>query len=206
MNRESRIETALRHALRPVIIKSEELRIVQGSVYAPGQVDSQGDVMDADAIREMAWNFLLKGRTDKIDVQHSKTESGCKVVESCIIRGDKDPDGYVNGEWVLTVKVLDDTIWDACKRGELNGFSFMGKGEEETRTEDVVQAVAIKGDSEDSTGGPFPPHRHPLNAKLDDEGRLIPTRTGETLGHSHSYKKTSATEIEFDHAHRVILE
>ena len=192
--------------LRPVIIKSQELRIVQGSVYAPGQVDSQGDTMTAEAIREMAWNFLLNGRVDKIDVVHSMKESGCRVVESALVRGDNDPDGYVNGEWILTVKIYDDSLWDACLRGELNGFSFYGKGKEEAKIEPIVQAVALKGDTEDSTGGPFPPHNHDAKIKIDEDGRPIPTRTGETLGHSHPISKPSATEIEFDHAHRMILE
>ena len=162
--------------------------------------------MEKDAIREMAWNFLLNDRLDRIDIQHNKSESGCRVVESTVIRGDNHPDGYVDGEWVLTVKVFDDQLWDACLRGELNGFSFMGNGHEEARIETIVQAVALKGDTEHSTGGPFPPHRHDFAAKLDENGRVIPTRTSETLGHSHPLGKTGATEIEFDHAHRIILE
>jgi len=163
-------------------------------------------VMEKEEIRAMAWNFLLNDRTDRIDVGHNKEESGCKVVESTIIRGENDPDGYVDGEWVITVKVFDDTLWDACRRGELNGFSFMGRGSEESRIETIIQAVALKGDTEASTGGPFPPHAHDIQVKLDDEGRPIPTRTGETLGHTHPIHKTSATELEFDHAHRIILE
>lgn len=176
-----------------------------GSVYCPGQVDSQGDVMTKGEIRKMAYNFLMRGRTDCIDVRHDRKKSGCLVCESFIIRGDGDPDGFLDGEWVMTVKVEDEAIWDACKRGEFNGFSFYGRGDEYSEVEMITQAVSMKGDTEESKAGPFPSHTHSISLKFDDDARIIPTHSGETLGHSHWIEKATATEMEFDHAHRMVL-
>ena len=53
-----------------------ELQVVYGEVYAPGFPDSQGDYMNAETIREMAFEFMRKGNGANIDVQHSQEKSG----------------------------------------------------------------------------------------------------------------------------------
>ena len=81
-------------------------------------VDTDGEAMTANEIQKMAHGFLAAGRTDKIDVGHNLKESGCVVVESFLARKG-DADGFINGAWVLGVKVLPDELWEAVKTGEL---------------------------------------------------------------------------------------
>jgi hypothetical protein len=189
-----------------IVVKSHERRLVYGEVYAPLRVDTDAEAMTADEIEKMAHNFLASGRTDKIDVQHGFKESGCMVVESFIARKD-DPDGFVEGAWVLGVKVLPDALWEAVKSGELNGFSFAGNLGNRIETRSVVMMTRrLEGETEKSAdSGPLPPHEHHLSLALDHNGRIIPTESGETLGHRHNIRKATATEPEFDHAHRMIL-
>jgi hypothetical protein len=187
-----------------IVIKSDEKRIVYGEVYAPYQVDTDGEAMLPEDIERMAHNFLASGRVNKIDVQHNLQESGCLVVESFIARKD-DPDGFIEGAWVLGTKIIPDDLWDKVKKGEINGYSFYGPV-----TQVPVQAVVVAtrrmlGKTEDSSDGLLPPHEHDLDIKFSKDDKVIPGLTGEALGHCHIVTRTTATEMEMEHAHRMVL-
>lgn len=188
-----------------IVIKSDEKRLVYGEVYAPLHVDSQTDAMTAPEIEKMAHNFLMHRRVDKIDVSHNFTESGCLVVESFLARKG-DPDGFVEGSWVLGVKVIPDVLWEQVKKGELNGFSFAGKpGGKNILNVTVTQTKKMVGETEKNTDDLVPPHDHTIDLLFDSNGRIIPTQTGESLGHTHVVRKATATEEEVGHSHRLIL-
>lgn len=110
-----------------LVIKSEDRRLVYGEVYAPLHIDTDKEAMTASEIEKMAHNFLSRGLTNKIDIGHNLQESGSVIVESFIARKN-DPDGFIEGSWVIGVLVPED-VWPAVKNGELNGFSFYGKVE-----------------------------------------------------------------------------
>lgn len=187
-----------------IVIKSEEKRIVYGEVYAPWQIDTDGEAMLPEDIERMAHDFLASGRVNKIDVQHNLEESGCQVVESFIARKG-DPDGFLEGSWVLGTRIIPDDLWDKVKKGEINGYSFYGPVTQVSVQAVVVATSRITGKTEDSADGLLPPHDHDLDIKFSKDDKVIPGLTGNTLGHCHLVTRTTATEQEMDHAHRMIL-
>ena len=191
--------------LRQLIIKSDEERLVYGEVYIPLDVDSQEEAMTAEEIRKMAHAFLEKGLIEKIDVNHNKEDSGCVVVESFIARKD-DPDGFIEGAWVLVTRVIPDELWEKVKSGELNGYSFHGSGQSVTLDAEVDMPVYGNGDTEESLDGPLPPHSHGLSVKFDNDGKIIACETDESLSHVHDVKKATSTDPSFGHSHRLIFE
>jgi hypothetical protein len=132
--------------------------------------------------------------------------SGCVVVESFIARKE-DPDGFIEGAWVLGVKVIPEELWQAIKSGELNGFSFAGiPGGRAKARATVRQATRLVGETEKSMdSGPIPSHSHEVNLTFNHDGKIIPTNTEEMYGHVHGVCKATATDSAFDHSHRMIL-
>ena len=187
-----------------IVIKSEEKRLVYGEVYSPMHVDTDGEAMTTDEIEKMAHSFLSKGRTGKIDVSHSFRESGCLVVESFLARKN-DPDGFILGSWVLGVKVIPDELWTAVKKGEINGFSFAGDAAREKVRAVVTLTKQMAGTTEKSEAGLLPAHDHPVKIIFDAGGQIIQGKAEETLGHEHPILRTTATEEEMEHSHRLIL-
>lgn len=191
--------------LSHLVIKSEDERLVYAEVYAPLHVDTDGECMTKDEIKKAAHDFLASGRTNKIDVSHNREESGCLVVESFLARKN-DPDGFVDGSWVMGVKVLPDDLWSEIKSGELNGFSFGGSVHKVPARANVITAKSLIGETEDSMDdGPLPPHSHGLSLQFNSDGRIISGKTSEMLGHAHEVARATATEKELDHSHRMIL-
>ena len=190
---------------KKVVLKSEEKRLIFGEVYVPYEIDSDGETMAPEDVERMAHEFLSSGKVKKIDVQHNGKESGCVVVESFIAR-ENDPDGFKEGAWVLGVLTTPE-VWKAVKSGELNGFSFAGPTEKVSVEAEVLMAVRIFGETEKSEDdGLLPPHSHKLEAEVDENGNIVPTRTSEELDHSHAVLRTTATEVEMGHAHRMIIQ
>jgi len=186
-------------------IKSEEKRLVFAEVYSPLHVDTDGETMTADEIEKMAYRFLAKGNVSKIDVGHNRKESGCYIVESFLVRKN-DPDNFIEGSWVLGVKIEDPEIWAQIKSGELNGFSFDGSVVKTEGRAKVSVMRSMVGKTEESLdGGLLPPHVHDISLEFTEEGKLIPSYTGEALGHKHVIEKGTSTEREFEHSHRIIL-
>ncbi len=188
-----------------IVIKSEAERLVYGEVYAPYQIDTDGEAMMPQDIKKMAHEFLANGRVNKIDVQHDLNESGCVVVESFLARKD-DPDGFLDGAWVLGVKVIPDDLWGQVLKGELNGFSFYGPVLQVPVQATVMMTKRLVGSTEKSGNeGLLPPHEHVLDLQFNSDGKVIPSLTGIGLGHTHVVMRTTATELEMEHAHRMIL-
>jgi len=190
---------------KKIVIKSEDKRLVYGEVYVPMMVDTDDEAMTAEDIEIMAHDFLSSGRVKKIDVSHNEKESGCAVVESFIVR-QQDPDGFSEGAWVLGVKIEPADLWKAVKSGELNGFSFKGPVMRVPAEVEVNVARKITGSTEKTAEGDLlPPHDHSVIIELTPDGKIIPTKTGETLGHGHRITKATATEREMDHSHRLVM-
>lgn len=189
---------------RRIVIKSEEERIVFAEVYSPLHVDTDGEAMTPTEIRKMAHKFLSEGRVKKIDVQHSQKESGCSVVESFIAR-EHDPDGFIQDSWVMAVHIPQDEVWEEVKSGKLNGFSFFGEVRKIPAKARVAVTRKMEGVTEDSMDGPLPPHEHDVLLMFDQNGRLMSGKTEETLNHVHEIKRATATELEWEHAHRMIM-
>lgn len=174
----------------------DELQIVYGEVFAPGFPDSQGDMMTSETIMKMAHEFLAKGLVQKIDVNHSQTESGCYVVESFIARDD-DPT-FIPGSWVLGVKVPDRQLWSLIKSGELNGFSLDGKAFTNPVKIEVEMPEVLSGETMATEG-----HTHTFTVRYDVDGNLVGGVTSPGPdGHAHSISRGTMTDVTQGHSHR----
>lgn len=115
------------------ILKEEEKQLIYGIVLEPGTTDSQGDVISTKEIEKAAHYFMEKSRT--IGEKHIKAAEA-KVVESYVA-----PDNFtlggqevLKGSWVMTIKVLDSSLWKDIKEGKFTGLSVGGYG---TRREEA---------------------------------------------------------------------
>lgn len=108
----------------------EEQRMVYGIVYAPEQVDSQGDIADAKVIREAAYDFMKSRFTNNVDQQHNYVNDEGFVAESWLVRkGDALFAGEPEGSWAVGIYVEKDDTWEAVKKGEITGLSMAGYAE-----------------------------------------------------------------------------
>lgn len=188
-----------------VVIKSEEKRLVFAEVYSPMHVDTDGEAMSADEIEKMAHRFLASGRVGNVDVTHNYQKSGCVIVESFIARK-SDADGFVEGSWVLGVKVVPDELWEAVKKGELNGFSFAGEVKKIPVTAKVLLTKRLEGESEKAeVEGVVEEHSHPIEIAFDVEGKVSLGVAKFASGHEHPITRLTATDEVLQHRHRLIV-
>lgn len=151
--------------------KSEEKRMVYGIVYAPEQIDTQGDFAKADEIAKAAHGFMKAALTGNIDVNHDFDAREAYVAESWITKGvdvlfDKEP----AGAWAVGVKVESDELWEQVKKGELAGISMAGRavkikkddgGDILSKIEEMLTRI-FKGDKEKE------PEKKTEDVKKDD--------------------------------------
>lgn len=173
----------------------------EGVVYAPNELDSDAQYMGAEDIQKMAHDFIASGHVLQIDTNHDNYLNGCEVVESFIARKD-DPD-YPENAWVMKIRMTEDSpVWEAIKRGELNGYSVEMYVNilPETVLVDMVKLEI--GETEVNGTDDLPDHTHEFYVEFNEKGRIIFGKTSEEHGHSHIIFTTTATEMEADHAHR----
>lgn len=124
-----------------ILKTNDEKRLVYGVVYAPDDIDMQGDWMTADEIERAAHSFMKRLALHNVDKDHNyEPIDNVYVAESYIIRG-SDPEYPKEkaGTWVVTIKIDHDETWQAVKSGEIGGLSLAGYAqstEEETQKDD----------------------------------------------------------------------
>jgi len=108
--------------------KNEEKHLVGGIVYETGVIDSDGDTIldEQDIWKAMeTWaidsNFIMKFMHEGLPVDVYPIES-FQAEEDTVKGGQTIP----KGAWYLTAKVLDESLWEACKSGEIGSFSMAG--------------------------------------------------------------------------------
>lgn len=122
-----RLVGVLKRDVRAVRKADAEERYVLGIVLEPETLDAQNDVYSAEEIRKTAHKFMSDYQT--IGLMHEgAVGEKVKVLESWLA-----PDDMTVGEtpikkgtWLMAVRVSDDTLWEAVKKGELTGFSIGG--------------------------------------------------------------------------------
>lgn len=173
-----------------------EQQLVFGEVYAPGFPDSQGDFMTAETIQNAAHNFLKNGYVNNIDVNHTREQSGCYVVESFVAR--EDDSIFIPFSWVIGVKVPDPDLWEMIKSGELNGFSLDGSAVQIPTILELDIPLQLSGETEITAN-----HKHTFVVHFDNQGNLIGGTTGPGPdGHIHRIVRGTTTEDAEGHAHR----
>lgn len=112
---------------------NEEMQRTYGIVYAPNEIDSQGDMADAVTILKAANEYMRDGRTQNVDVEHSFQPEQSYVAESWIVRkGDPLFPTEPEGSWAVGIQVEDSSLWERLKKGELTGLSLAGEAKRET--------------------------------------------------------------------------
>lgn len=106
----------------PIVKKDEMRKIAYGEVYVPMKADAHKHFMKAEEIELMGHNFMLQSR--QMDENHDFIKGSAGVVESFIARKG-DPD-FVEGAWVLGVKVFSERVWENVKSGKIKGYSLAG--------------------------------------------------------------------------------
>lgn len=81
---------------------------------------------DSQTIQEMASSYLRNGQ---ITLEHSEDTDGAYIVESWIKTNELDKSNEYGfnepiGTWFLTIKIIDDQIWQGIKDGTYKGFSI----------------------------------------------------------------------------------
>lgn len=108
---------------------TEEERFILGVVLEPDEVDSQGDTISAEEIRQAAHKYMED--YGNIGLQHQTFVNGkIKILESYILPVAAEIGGQAvkAGTWLMAFRILDESIWTAVKEGLLNGLSIGGLG------------------------------------------------------------------------------
>ena len=109
-----------------------EKGIVYGIVYAPDQVDSQGDFTTADEIEKAAYAFMKSLNGRNVDVEHSFQSEDAFVAESWIIKsGDPIFPDEPEGSWAVAIKLESDELKELAKSGDIAGLSMAGAARKE---------------------------------------------------------------------------
>ena len=105
----------------------EEERLFTAVVLRPEVVDSHGDIYSYDVVKQAAHDFSRLLGVAGANVQHmiDVDKGQMEFVESFIAPIDMSYEmGDVKkGDWVMTAKIHDDTLWEMCKDGTFTGFS-----------------------------------------------------------------------------------
>lgn len=175
----------------------DELQIVWGEVYVPGFPDSQGDFMTTSEVRKAAHRWLAKGDLQFcIDVNHDGQSYNAHPVESFIARKG-DPEGFLDGSWVVGVHVECPSLWGRIKKGELNGFSMEALVFSDQVEIDIDMPEQLGGLTMKSEG-----HQHIYKAWIDENGCITDGETDYVDGHRHTIKRGTITEESYGHRHR----
>ena len=177
-------------------------RVVFAEVLVPEVPNTFGDYWTKAAIRHAAYLFMVSGFG--IDIDHDNVDvAGSKVamVESFIARAG-DPDGFIEGSWVVGMKIFDDDLWQAVLDGEINGYSYEALVEflsgVVTLVDDGIRQGVTEPDPEDG-------HTHDFVVMVGMDNRPIEGGTSVTDGHYHVIRVHTVTEEAEDHVHRYNL-
>lgn len=172
-------------------------RVVMAEVVIPDTPNTYGDIYTKEAVKDFCYTFAMKGFG--IDVNHDNVEVTGKVfvVESFIARPG-DPD-FIEGSWVVAMKILDDDIWQMVLDGEINGYSY----------EAIVTMlpVEIRNLRNREVSGITHPdlsdgHTHHFTVTLDPLNKPISGYTDVVDGHSHKISYHTLTDFADAHQHR----
>ena len=183
-------------------------RCVFAEVLIPGVANVFGDYWSAAAIRECAYEFMRRGFG--IDVEHDNVDvnaaglvamgGGAYVIEAFLARPG-DPD-FIEGSWVIGMRITDDELWDKILNNEINGYSYEA-------TVNFLPAILAEADDGTRTGytepDPFDGHRHAFMVLVDADNRPLSGGTDEVDGHSHTITTHTVTDEADGHTHRFNL-
>lgn len=175
-----------------VLIRSdaEWEKVAYAEVLVPDVPNVYGDINTRETIREFAYAFAQQGYG--IDVEHNNVDisgAGAVVVESFIVRAG-DPD-FIEGSWVVGMKIVDDALWLQILCGVINGFSFEAICSMFPVVFENLANRQVVGITEPD---PVDGHTHSFLVLLSPLNRPISGGTGTTNGHAHAIVTHTTTE------------
>ena len=98
-------------------------RKITCAVYVPMKADAHNNFMTADEIEKASDYFLLNHRA--VDEMHDMVKGVGGITQNYIAKKN-DPDGFVEGTWVVEIKIFTDDAWKRILKGEYKGISMSG--------------------------------------------------------------------------------
>jgi hypothetical protein len=123
----------------PIFKKHKKEQIVAGVVYEPREEDSQGEFSTAPEIRKACYDFMENTQVFKIMHEGRRlSKKDVKILENYIAPQSLTLSGQKikKGTWLMTVRVLNKSLWKKIDNGEINGFSMAGLAKK-TKTSSV---------------------------------------------------------------------
>lgn len=120
---------------RTALIKGKPAkRVFYCVVLEPDTEDLQKDVIDAEEIEKVAWQYAVDSRF--LSTAHQKRPDGslvpapAEVVETFLAPVDYEIDGELirKGSWVMGIRVNDEEVWNNVESGDIDGVSIGGTG------------------------------------------------------------------------------
>lgn len=175
-------------------------RVVFAEVLVPETPNVYGDYWTREAIKEAAYAFMEQGFG--IDIEHDNLDvSGpVNVVEAFIARAN-DPD-FIEGSWVVAMRINDNNMWQQVLGGEINGYSYEALVE-------MIPATFAMLDDGIRTGvtepDPIDGHTHEFVVFVDETNRPVGGGTTMNEGHEHLISGHTVTDEAMGHVHRYNL-
>lgn len=117
----------------------EEKRIVIGAALIPNKKiyrrdkDKEFEIYFTDeTVRRASELVFMRNQHQNATLEHAVKLSGMAIVESWIIEDEEKDKSKVygfdlpKGTWMISMKVMDDNIWEKVKNGDVKGFSIEG--------------------------------------------------------------------------------
>jgi len=122
---EEDIQPDFEKEVRILTKENDPKKLVYGVVYAPDEIDSQGDMMNAEEIEKACHGFMKNFQ--KIDEQHNFTEGAGALVECSCQLADIEVGGetITKGTWTIVTEATDE-IWEKIEKGIYTGYSLAG--------------------------------------------------------------------------------
>jgi len=131
----------------PILWKNAPKQIAYGAVLVPNEPDTDGDILTAEKIAEVAHGWLAD--YSNIDLQHSLNNVNARPVESYITQTDSEvtikgvKSVLPAGTWVMAVRIDDSKVWQDVVSGKLSGYSIMGV-RRNSATKNKSDEIALK--------------------------------------------------------------
>lgn len=106
--------------------QDDELGIIWGYASVADVLDDQGDIVPQKELMAAVYEFMenyFAGDT-AIKVNHATVAKAVLVESTFHVLG-------TNVAWFVGVKLLDEDLREAARKGEISGFSIGGRAEEE---------------------------------------------------------------------------
>ena len=116
----------------------KEKRLIMGAALIPNKpIYRQNEDQEyyiyfsKTTVRKASELFFIRGNQNNATLQHQLELKGLTAVESWIVESEQDKSRMYDlnvpmGTWMVSMKVLNDEVWEQVKSGVVKGFSIEG--------------------------------------------------------------------------------